>query len=77
VGEEYWGKGIATAALSQMTDYGLCRRNFRKLFAGVLAPNVASMRVPERCGYRCEGILKGEGQKGGTHFDIHHFARHR
>jgi [ribosomal protein S5]-alanine N-acetyltransferase len=77
VGEEYSGKGIATAALSQMTDYGLCQRNFCKLFAGVLAPNVASMRVLERCGYQREGILKGEVQKKGTFYDVHHFAWQR
>jgi ribosomal-protein-alanine N-acetyltransferase len=77
VGEDYWGKGIATAALRQMTDYGFINRNFRKLFASVLAPNIGSMRVLEKCGYQREGILKGEVQKGGTYFDVHHFARQR
>lgn len=77
VAEEYWGKGIATAALRQMTDYGFGDRHFRKLFAPVLAPNIASMRVLEKCGYQREAILKDEVQKSGTYFDSHHFARHR
>jgi ribosomal-protein-alanine N-acetyltransferase len=77
VGEDYWGKGIATAALRQMTEYGFKSRNFLKLFAPVLAPNVASMKVLEKCGYQLEGILKGEVQKGGIYFDTHRFARHR
>lgn len=77
VAEDYWGKGIATAALRQMTDYGFNSRNFRKLVAPVLAPNIASMRVLEKCGYQREGILKDEVQKGGAYFDIHQFARHR
>jgi RimJ/RimL family protein N-acetyltransferase len=77
VAEEYWGKGIATAALRQMTEYGFTNRNFRKLYAPVLAANVASMRVLEKCGYQREAILKGEVQKHKTYFDIHHFARHR
>jgi [ribosomal protein S5]-alanine N-acetyltransferase len=77
VAEEYWGKGIATVALRQMTEYGFNSRNFRKLFAPVLAPNIASMRVLEKCGYQLEGILKGEVQKGGIYFDTHRFARHR
>ena len=76
VAEEYWGKGIASAALSQMTDYGFTAGDFRKLYAPVLAPNVASMRVLEKCGYQREAILKDEVQKGGTYFDIHHFVRH-
>ena len=75
--EDHWGKGIATAALHQMTDYGFSHRNFRKLFAPVLAPNLASMRVLEKCGYQREAILKGEVQKNGTYFDTHQFARHR
>jgi [ribosomal protein S5]-alanine N-acetyltransferase len=75
--EEYWGQGIATAALRQMTDYGFTDRHFRKLFASVLTPNIASMRVLEKCGYQREGILIDEVQKGGIYFDIHHFARQR
>jgi [ribosomal protein S5]-alanine N-acetyltransferase len=76
VAEDYWGKGIATAALHQMTDYGFINRNIRKLYAPVLAPNIASMRVLEKCGYQREAILKNEVQKHGTYFDTHHFARH-
>ena len=77
VAEDYWGKGIATAALRQMTDYGFISRNFRKLYAPVLAPNVASMRVLGKCGYEREAILKDEVQKNGSYFDTHHFVRHR
>jgi ribosomal-protein-alanine N-acetyltransferase len=77
VGKDYWGKGIATAALEKMTDYGFSHRSFRKLCASVLAPNIASMRVLEKYGYHREAILKDEVQKGGSYFDIHHFARHR
>ena len=77
LGEDYWGQGIATAALAQMTDYGFSHRHFRKLFAPALAPNVASMRVLEKCGYQREGILKDEVQKSGRYFDSHHFARYR
>jgi len=77
VAEDYWCKGIATAALLQMTDYGFSNRKFRKLCAPVLAPNIGSMRVLEKCGYQREAILKSEVQKKGTYFDIHHFARHQ
>lgn len=77
MGADYWGKGIATAALSQMTDYGFRQRHFRKLYAGVLAPNIASMKVLEKCGYQREAVLKDEVEKGGTYFDIHQFARQR
>jgi RimJ/RimL family protein N-acetyltransferase len=77
VAEEHWGKGIATAALRQMTEYGLTNRGFRKLYAPVLSPNTASMRVLKKCGYTREAILKAEVQKGGLYLDTHHFARHK
>jgi [ribosomal protein S5]-alanine N-acetyltransferase len=77
VAEDYWGKGIATEALRQMTEYGFKHRYFRKLYAPVLAPNIASMKVLAKCGYQLEAILKGELQKGGVYFDSHRFARHR
>jgi RimJ/RimL family protein N-acetyltransferase len=75
VGRQYWGKGIASAALQQMTDYAFAKLGLKKLYAPVLAPNIASMRVLEKCAYALEGILKSEVQKGGYYFDIHHFAR--
>jgi RimJ/RimL family protein N-acetyltransferase len=72
--EEFWGMGIATEAVRRMTEYGFTVRHLRKLYATVLAPNGASMRVLEKCGYRCEGILQAEVQKHGTYFDLHHYS---
>ena len=74
VGEPYWGKGIATEALRQMTRIGLEDLGYQKLFAPVLAPNVGSMKVLEKCGYVREGILRGEVYKDDTYYDVHHFA---
>jgi RimJ/RimL family protein N-acetyltransferase len=75
VATEYWGNGIATAALKQMTDHGFVSLGLKKLYAPVLAPNLASMRVVAKCGYELEGILKSEVQKAGRLFDVHHFAK--
>ncbi|MGF1524996.1 MAG: GNAT family N-acetyltransferase [Leptolyngbyaceae cyanobacterium] len=75
LGEAYWGQGIATAAVSQMTDYAIATLGYRKLFAPVLQPNKASRRVLEKCGYALEGILKSEVCKDEQFFDIYHYAR--
>ncbi|GAB4544795.1 MAG: GNAT family N-acetyltransferase [Pleurocapsa sp.] len=74
LGEEYWGRGIATEALRIMTDYATSELKYQKLFAGVFAPNRASMKVLEKCGYQLEGILKHEVFKAGEYFDIYHYA---
>ena len=47
LGKEYWGKGIATQALSEF----LKRVNARPLYAYVAKHNVASRRVLEKCGF--------------------------
>lgn len=75
IAEPYWGKGIATEALRQMTNLGMRELGLRKLFAPVLAPNIASMRVLEKCGYVVEGVLRQEVYKDGVYYDIHHFAK--
>ena len=75
LGEEYWGKGIASESLRIMTDYATSFLNYKKLFAPVLKPNKASMRVLEKCGYELEGILKQEIFKDGKFFDVYHYAR--
>jgi RimJ/RimL family protein N-acetyltransferase len=57
IGKEYWGKGVATRALSaflqQVTD--------RPLHAHVAQHNVGSVRVLEKCGFRVEREVAGDG----------------
>lgn len=77
IGQPYWRKGIATLALEQMTRIAFARLNFQKLFATVLYPNTASIRVLEKCGYRREGTLTREVFKDGSYFDVFHYAKLR
>lgn len=51
IGREYWGKGIATAALAAL----LKRVPDRPLTARVAKHNVASIRVLEKCGFTMVG----------------------
>ena len=47
IGREYWGRGIATRALSEFLDLV----EMRPLYAHVAKHNVASIRVLEKCGF--------------------------
>ena len=47
IGREFWGRGVATAALSAF----LGEVAERPLFAYVATSNVASIRVLEKCGF--------------------------
>lgn len=48
LGREYWGKGIATAALQHFLE----QEPARPLYAHVARHNIASRRVLEKCGFR-------------------------
>ncbi len=56
LGREFWGKGIATTALSLF----LQRVKVRPLFAGVAKHNVGSIKVLEKCGF---SLLTQEGEE--------------
>jgi RimJ/RimL family protein N-acetyltransferase len=47
VGREFWGKGVATAALAELTK----ELKMRPLYAWVARSNRASIRVLEKCGF--------------------------
>ena len=57
IGREYWGKGVATEALSQFLGNAELHR---PLHAVVAKHNVASIRVLEKCGF----IIVGEEDEG-------------
>lgn len=56
LGKEYWGRGIASAALLQF----LAQVSVRPLYARVAKHNAASRRVLEKCGFLFfrEGVIK-------------------
>jgi RimJ/RimL family protein N-acetyltransferase len=55
IGRAYWGRGIATAALTMFLAVDPCR----PLHARVAYDNVASRRVLEKCGFRVIGSERG------------------
>ncbi len=75
LGEPFWGQGIATEALKQMTVHAFDTMNVKKLFAPVLKPNIASMRVLEKCGYEREGEFRMEVFKNGQFYDTVQYAK--
>lgn len=74
LGRPYWGKGIASAAVAQMTTYGFKSMKLKRIYAGVFGSNVASQRVLEKCSYTKEGIARSHIFKDGDFYDEHRFA---
>jgi RimJ/RimL family protein N-acetyltransferase len=60
IGQQYWGKGIATRALALF----LAVERRRPLYGWVLAQNIGSQRVLEKCGFTVIGEVHEDGDHG-------------
>jgi RimJ/RimL family protein N-acetyltransferase len=69
LGEEFWGRGIATEALIAVTDHAFSNYDVCRLYAHVFDWNGASVRVLEKAGYQFEGRLKKSVTKDGHTID--------
>ena len=69
LGEEFWGRGIATEALIAVTDHAFSNYDVCRLYAHVFDWNRASARVLEKAGYVFEGRLKKSVTKDGQTID--------
>jgi [ribosomal protein S5]-alanine N-acetyltransferase len=58
LGREFWGRGIATDAARTLSAHVFADTGIRRLEASVFAPNVASAKVLEKCGFVLEATLR-------------------
>ncbi len=77
----YWlvkearNKGVGTASVELLTDYGLMTMGFRRIDALVDNRNEASKRLLEKAGYQFEGLLKNYVTRpDGSQIDMAIFA---
>jgi ribosomal-protein-alanine N-acetyltransferase len=78
LGQDYWGRGIATEALTAVTEYAFAEhQSLGRLFAYVFEWNTGSMRVLEKCGYQPEGWLRQSIIKDGKTIDQAIYAKLR
>ncbi len=61
VAEPQWGKGLATELASALLTFGLTRGGFREVLASTDAPNVRSVRVLMKLGFRLERRAMANG----------------
>jgi ribosomal-protein-alanine N-acetyltransferase len=68
LGQDFWGRGIITAAVRALTRYGFETLNLTRIFAVPFASSSASTRVLEKCGYIHEGIMRRSAIKEGVSY---------
>ena len=69
LGQPFWGRGIATAAVQALTTYAFEALDLIRLEAHIFARNHASARVLEKAGYQREGLLRQASMKEGEALD--------
>ena len=75
LGEPFWGRGIMTRVVRIVSEHAFRELGFARLEAPVFAWNPASMRVLEKCGYTCEGIMRNSVFKDGELIDCMLYAK--
>ena len=74
IGENYWGKGIMSLAIKQMTDYVFANFEVVKIYAMPFDFNIASQKVLQKAGFEREAILKKAAIKNGEIVDLHYYS---
>ena len=73
--EEYWQQGIVSQAVKLIVAYGFKRLKLIRIYAYVMSPNKASMKVLKNNGFKKEGILKRHSVKDDRCSDLYVFAK--
>ncbi|MBP6335518.1 MAG: GNAT family N-acetyltransferase [Bacteroidia bacterium] len=53
--EPFWGKGIMTNAIIQMTEYAFKNWDINRIFARPFGTNIGSQKALEKAGFKLEG----------------------
>lgn len=69
-----WGKGIMSAAIPVLVEYGRSVRGISRFEAPVYSGNIASQKVLLKCGFREEGTMRKAYFKNGEFRDGKLFA---
>lgn len=67
--KDYWGKGIATEAIGVATAFAFKKLKLHRLWGGVYAPNIGSLKAFLKNGYEQEGVKKSHVLLNGVYLD--------
>ena len=70
VGEPFWGKGIASEAISFFTSYLFANYKLNRIYGDVFSSNPGSAKVLEKNGFTKEATLERAVFKNGFFLDV-------
>jgi len=56
--QKFWRQGIATEAVRLMLIFGFKELKLKRIYARVMNPNIASIKLLESCGFTHEGTMR-------------------
>ena len=74
LGEDYWGNGIMTAAVKELSSWAFQNRDIVRIYAEVFEGNFASEKVLLKAGFMREAIHKKAVVKDGVLMDSQIFV---
>lgn len=75
VGENYWGRGVATEAVRLLVDFIETRMDVLRIYAHVFAGNKPSMKVLQKNGFYLEAINRKAAFKNNELLDDYIWVR--
>jgi len=72
--KSYWGKGVASYAISETIKKCTNEYKLNKLIAGLAKDNVGSAKVLEKNGFKLEGVRKNHLFYNGHFHDQHDYG---
>ena len=70
IAESFWGKGLGTCAIKQTCQYVFNNTDILRIFAEPFSYNIASCRILEKSGFKCEGVLRSNAVKNNQILDM-------
>ncbi len=64
------GRGVGTAAILQLVEFGFVRRNLRRIHLQAIASNTGALRSYEKAGFVVDGRLRQHAWVRGAYEDI-------
>ena len=74
LGKKFWGTGIAREALQLMLHYCFEDLKLQRVYAHVMHPNQASIKLLLKCGFKAEGVMRRHVRHRGKWLDAHWFG---
>ena len=77
LGEEFWGRGVATAAIIGFVPWAFENFSLERIYATPFHWNGASCRALEKASFNKEGVMRRAALKSGVLADLPLYARYR